>query len=399
MIRGATLSAAAARLAWSHGPGAFPAAGFAAVAIPLALASAVLVPASPLAGQVSAGGVGIELTGRAQIQFSTTSLDPHLTPVAGSMFETRRIRFGARLRFNEWLRAEIVPDWSLDEVSLSTAFLEADLTSGSTLRIGQFKKPFGLLERTSSTVFPTIERGVRIRGLDAHLARSTAVPVIPPPPGFGGAPLTGEEYALLSRFGYSGYDIGASVRGTAGRLSAEAGVFNGNGRDRADTNDGKSAAGMLRLSPLAGVPLTLGTAASYSERRSLEDPAEDFSGTAYEVDAEWGAFRRPGIHLMLEVASGEVPGTNDHFLGAQGIAAYFQPLSGERFDGVEPVFRVSHGDPRRDLEDDEGLLITPGVNIYAFGRNRLQLNWDFYIPAADDLDAAHAARAMAQVYF
>jgi hypothetical protein len=59
--------------------------------------------------------------------------------------------------------------------------------------------------------------------------------------------------------------------------------------------------------------------------------------------------------------------------------------------------RISWGDPDRSIAGDEGLLLTPGVNLHLPGRNRLQLNWDVFVPGGDRFETKHALRAQAQV--
>ncbi len=102
--------------------------------------------------------------------------------------------------------------------------------------------------------------------------------------------------------------------------------------------------------------------------------------------------------MIGEVVTGSTLVVDDSFLAAQGVASYFHPV-GARVDGVEPVARVSWGDARRDVEGDAGLLLTPGVNLYFFGRNRLMLNWDIFVPEGDRFETTHALRAQAQVHF
>jgi hypothetical protein len=89
---------------------------------------------------------------------------------------------------------------------------------------------------------------------------------------------------------------------------------------------------------------------------------------------------------------------DENFLGAQGIVAYFLPLVGKKLEGLEFAGRVSYGDPRGDVDEDEGLLLTPGLNLYFFGRNRLMFNWDFW-SAGDRFESENALRAQAQFYF
>ena len=85
-------------------------------------------------------------------------------------------------------------------------------------------------------------------------------------------------------------------------------------------------------------------------------------------------------------------------VGAQAVAGWFAPRAG-RVEGVEPVLRVSWGDPDTGGASDEGLLVTPGVNLYFTGRNRLMLNGDVYVSAREGLEAQHALVAQLQVYF
>jgi hypothetical protein len=144
----------------------------------------------------------------------------------------------------------------------------------------------------------------------------------------------------------------------------------------------------------------LGAAASHRELRTQSRPTIlTVDGTAYEADIEIGAFRRAGIHVLAEVTTGTNLGADTaNFLGAQAIASYFIPIDHERFEGVELAGRVSHGDPSDAVDDDDGLLLTPGINLYFHGRNRLMLNWDFY-QASKRFADQNALRAQAQFYF
>ncbi|HEY0810774.1 MAG TPA: hypothetical protein VGD49_11465, partial [Longimicrobiales bacterium] len=78
---------------------------------------------------------------------------------------------------------------------------------------------------------------------------------------------------------------------------------------------------------------------------------------------------------------------------------WFQPLSNPRIYGVEIAARASYGDPLREVEEDEGLLLTPGVNVYFFGRNRLMFNWDLYMTSTRLGESENALRAQVQFYF
>ena len=77
----------------------------------------------------------------------------------------------------------------------------------------------------------------------------------------------------------------------------------------------------------------------------------------------------------------DVAGDESRFLTWQGIATYrFSRDDGARVRAVEPVARVSWGDPDRDTISDAGLLLTPGVMVHFQGRNKIAFNVDLWRP-------------------
>ncbi len=336
--------------------------------------------------------VSFEPTGRVQVQYNTTNAD--VDDVAASTFETRRVRLGTRFTVDEWLTGMAEVELALGDLAMRNVWANFAFTDGFQLRAGHMKKPFSLIEQTSSSQILTIERGVRIRGLaEALLAADTAAgnPILSR---FGGDPLVGEEQALLSDQGYSGFELGAAFHGTAGALEWEVGVFNGSGEDRRDTNDDKSFAARATVG-VPGTALTLGAGAS---RRELGVGDESIAGTAFALEAEWGSFRSP-LHLQAELAFGDNIAADESFLGTHLVGGLFRPIEGSRAEGWELVGRASWGDPNRSIDGDEGVLLTPGAAIYFTGRNRIQLNWDVWVPSGDRFDTMHALRAQAQLYF
>ena len=367
--------------------------------------------AAPLSAQVvDAGAVKLRLFGRVQTQFSTTSVDeaeliaggrnPTL-PIPSTMFESRRIRFGAELEFEKWLTGKLETEFGMARLQVRDAFLQMNFDPRMQMRIGQFKKPFSLMQLTSSLVWPVIERGVRIRGLpDALAFQDSAAGGARALQTFRGLPVVGEEQELVEVFGYQNFDLGASVMGKLGRLSYHAGVFNGTGSDRADDSNGKSYAARLTYALSTKTPVVFGGAVSYRETRvPLRPTIETLDGTAFEADIEIGAFRKKGLHLLGEFVVGDnLADDGEQFVAAQAVGAWFVPLAHERFEGLEFAGRVSRGDPRGDVDDDEALFLTPGINLYFFGRNRLMLNYELFI-TSDRFDNAHAIRAQAQLSF
>jgi hypothetical protein len=350
-------------------------------------ALAILVTATPLAGQ-DTPDVEVELTGRLQSQFHTSTVDG-----AASTFDLRRVRIAAEVSIGEAMRGAIEPEYALGSLKLRQAWLEYDVASWMTLRAGQFKKPFGLIQLTSSLAIPVIERGLRIRGIAGSYAEqdeAAGAPVLTD----AGGPLLGEHQWLLDALGYQNYDIGAGVHGGIGGLSYDAGVFNGTGADDLDADDGKALAARLSYAMLDA--LSIGVAVS---RTNLADGEFDADGVAFEIDAEWGGFRKQGPHLLAEFAFGDNVAADDDFMAGQAILAYFAPVSAGGVEGVEPVLRGGWGDPAGDRDEDAGTLVTPGFNVYFHGRNRLMVNWDVFVPQGDRFSTEHSFKVQAQLHF
>jgi hypothetical protein len=375
------------------------------------LAGALFMLAAPelTAQTIDAGDFRLKLIGRIQSQFNTTSinevelveggLDPD--PIPSSTFEIRRLRLGTELTYHEWLTGKLELEFAMARVQMRDVFVNFGFDPRLNLRVGQFKKPFSLLQLHSSSMWPVIERGLRIRGLDDQLAlQDTGSALFSR---FRGAPVLPEEQALLEVFGYQNFELGAALHGRFGGLGYTAGVFNGTGSDGLRETDRQSYAARLTYTLPTEYPITVGSAISHRDHRlprSGTPVIQTSNGSAYEFDVELGAFRRTGLHLLGEIAFGDnLADADQEFLGAQAVLAYFRPLAGTRLDGIELAARASYGDPRRDLDDDSAWLITPGINLYFTGRNRLMLNWDFFSPSADRFTSENALRAQAQLYF
>jgi hypothetical protein len=377
---------------------------------PVLLLAWLLLGTSQLAAQtLDAGDVRLKLIGRIQSQFNTTSVDEaellaagaDVNPIPASTFEIRRLRFGAELEYQEWLTGKLELEYAMARLQMRDVYVNFGFDPRLNLRIGQFKKPFSLLQLHSSSMWPLIERGVRIRGLDALMELQNESAGGPDLLGaFQGDAVLPEEQELLEVFGYQNYELGAALHGRFGGFGYTAGVFNGNGSDRAAETSDKSYAARVTYKLPVELPITLGSGLSHREYRVSGAPGvQTADGTAYEFDVEIGAFRRAGLHLLGEVAFGTNLGAADDFLGTQAVLAYFQPIEGKRIDGIELAARASYGDPQRDLDDDSAWLWTPGVNLYFGGRNRLMLNWDFFKPSAQRFTSENALRAQAQLYF
>lgn len=331
---------------------------------------------------VEAGPLVLDFSGRVQVQLNTTSVDAVAgsAEVAESAFELRRTRLGADFVFDGWLSGKLEAELTGPAARLTDAYIDVPLGAGVAVRAGQFKKPFGIIELESSTRTPMIERGVRIRGLPS---------VVDVP---------GETQWLLEHSGYVGRDVGVMLRGGTGGVSLAAGVFNGEGANTREAAGTKAFA--LRAAYAIGAKLEVGGGLSV-QPGSVAGEA-DVHGTVWGVDASWGGFRQEGLRVMAEAMVGDNPLTglrqDARMRGAHAVASWFAPRQG-RVDGIEPLLRVSWADPDTGVESNEGALLTPGVNLYFGGGNRLMLNTEMYLPSGVKADPCYAAVAQLQIHF
>jgi hypothetical protein len=341
----------------------------------------------------------VTLSGRMHFQWNSTSVDPDETTsgaaIAPSTFEHRRVRLAADARINEWIRGRIEPEFAMGQLRLRQVWMALDLDDSFTVRAGQFKKPFNLINLTSGSEVPVIERGMRIRSLEAAVRREH--------PEYArdvrGEALLGEYHSLLEAQRYTTYDMGVMLEGRHGSVAWNAGVFNGHGADTRD--DGGALSGAARVTWRTGGALPLQLGGGWS-RRALNWPGssstETRTGDAFVADVQLGGFRR-GVWVLAEASTGDNLATGERFVGGQTMAAWFVGTRSSRIEGWEPALRLSYGDPDRTLAGDEGVLLTPGLNLYFQGRNRLMLNWDVYMPRGDGVQTQHAARAQINLEF
>ena len=322
-----------------------------------------------LAGQVeiNARGAEIRFGGRLHSQFATSSADGGKS----TDFFTRRARLTIDVRVTPLLDARVQPDFGGGKLELKDAYFRLNFDSAFRLSMGQFKRAFDIFELNSSTDIVVVERTGRMDGVEGCA-------------GPGGL-------CTLSRFteklGYSDRDIGVKVDGSLGeRVSYMATVTNGTGTSGSDENSRKSLAGRVSLRLAEGLVLS----GNVSRHDYMDENDATEAATAFGGDLEIGGFRS-GTHMQvglvgganwrIESSSGEVP----RFVTWQGILSRYFPLGGVRMEGIEPMARVSWGDPDRGTSDDSGLVITPGLFLYVKGKNRIGVNLDVYDHGPDSM--------------
>lgn len=327
--------------------------------------------------EIRARAATFTLGGRLHMQYR------HDSPEGAQLddFFVRRARIQADVKVSDFFDARLQPDFAGGETALQDAWVRFNFTPAFRVSMGQFQRAHEGFEQTSSTELPVIERDGRVSG-------------VPGCAGVGGACSLGR---LVARLGYAGRDAGVRVEGrVGGSVAYEATVTNGTGVNVSDENDAKSVSGRLTWAASEGVALS----AFYGvhDHPGLVDPDDTDYGAAGGIDVVVGDFRQ-GFRLQASAVQGDNwqagPGTT--FRTAQALASWYHPLDGGRIAGWEPVLRVSLADPDSDVDDDGGLLVTPGFNLYVTGRNRVGVNVDVYDPASGD--SAWSLKVQSFLYF
>ena len=325
----------------------------------------VLAPADPAAAQttVHTQAVEISLSGRLHTQLNTTSVATE----PGEEMLIRRARFDAAVKINDFVSGLVEPEYGGGKAELKVAYLRLAFGPALNATIGQYKRPFDLFTLTSSTDILVIERTGDIRGVNTC-------------PGVGGIC---SYNRFLEQLQYSATDIGVILDGhdRAGRVSYAVSVMNGAGPNVPDENGTKSYTGRLSFAASPNVHVAGNVA--------FHDYVNPVRGNAYASalggDLEIGTFRR-GFHLQAGAVEGDnwralVAGQPRRFLALQAIATYKVPLHYPPYaDAIEPVARVSWGNPDTATPRDGGLLLTPGVVWHIAGRNKIGADVDVWHP-------------------
>jgi hypothetical protein len=344
----------------------------------------------------------VSVRGRIQTQFSTVSGDssgifnPHAQ--VNSSFEIRRLRIQTDVRIGDNINLVIQPSFEMSALRMRDAYLRVILARNATtsfgLTLGQEKKPFNRYELTSSNNLLSIERGARFRGLSTVVAQNN----------------------LLEENGYLAHDIGASadLNLLSNRFTLKAGMYNGSGESSNDVNNAKTYGARATFTALLNaeqLPVLRVGAAFMSRDRAITttssstvfSPDSSRRTAAFGLEAEWGDFR-PGLHVIADFATGKAltnatyrytvgrnagnlrPNAPDSafstFRSLQVIAAWryqFDDPNGTRLVKiVEPALRLDMTDPNTSLDNDQGLLITPVLNVYFSQTTVMRAGLDLY---------------------
>jgi hypothetical protein len=305
-----------------------------------------------------------EIGGRFQLQMNTTSADGEVS----SEFLVRRARLWAAARVNDWIDGAVQLDVAGGSATARYAFLRFSLSPVARISFGQFKRAFDNFELTSSSEILVVERDGDVRGA-FHCAGVGAVC----------------SYSRFSeKLSFSSLDVGMLLQGESadGRLGYLLTATNGTGPNTREENSAKSFSGRVEWRAAPGVKVGA-NAAVHDYVNGVT--GEDAYAPATALDVEVGDFDG-GFHLQAGVMTGEnwrnldATGNESRFVSWQGIATYRIPTDGHRIRAVEPVGRVSWGDPDSAAGSDGGLLFTPGLVVHFDGRNKMGANLDIWHP-------------------
>jgi hypothetical protein len=334
------------------------------LALSLVLA-ALPTPCSAQAVEPRAPVKRTELGGRIQFQWNTTSADGEKS----SEFVLRRARIWAGTQINDWVDGAVQVDVSGATAVARYVFIRMSLSPAARIAFGQFKRGFDVFELTSSADILVVERDGNVRG-----AFDCA--------GVGGV-------CSFSRFSeklqFSSLDAGIFFQGeTAGRkLGYYLSVTNGPGLNTREENGTKSFSGRVEWLPRER--LKLAANAGFHDYPNEVTERDEYA-PAVGADVEVGSFAQ-GFHLQAGVLAGEnwlnLDGRGDgsRFVTLQGIATWKIPRKkAGRIGAVEPLVRVSWGDPDRGVSSDGGFLLTPGILFHIQGKNKFGANLDVWRP-------------------
>jgi phosphate-selective porin OprO/OprP len=270
----------------------------------------------------------LELSGYTQVRYTHTNEDIN-------EFRIRRARVGLKgeilKRINYILQIDAVKSPVLLDAKVEITF-----SPHAKLTFGQFKVPFSLENLTSSSALDTINRSQTVENL-----------------------CPGRD------IGTQGRDIGVVLSGKFSRIEYNLGVFNGEGSNRADTNEKKDLVARLGFSPFDFLNLSL---SHYQGKSTL------FGGDSV-VDRD-----RTGIDIFLVYkqisVKGEYISARDYQTDKYGWyirgGYYFIP------DKIQAIIKYDSYDLNMDIQGDRNDVITLGLNWFFSKKTKLQVNYEHH---------------------
>jgi len=317
----------------------------------------------------------VKMSGRLQMEFydfdnggnALYAALPAAVRAPESAFLIRRARIEAKGNLAENIYFIIQPNYTtgqsgitLKDAYIDVAFTKPEAPSTILLRAGQFKRPFGRYELTSSNNLPSLERGA-YRGL---------------------VPVASNDLAVGN--GFEAHDLGAGLyyTGLSGKLAVSGAVMNGAlSPNNIDLNGAKSlyARATFAITPKLSIGASYGDH-DFVQRPDTTVPADSAArNVGYGLDAQWSAPGEAGLYLMADYLSGESTVNSANTIwGFQAVAAYnIRMTSPTSFlYAIEPAVRYDIAEPNNNVIDDQSTLITAGVNLYLTSKAQIRLMYE-----------------------
>lgn len=306
-------------------------------------------------------GSSVVLGARAQIQYEASGEEN-----VPATFFIRRAWVTIDGTLNDLVGGRV--QFNAHGASVLEAYLELRPSEAFQVQIGQFKKAMSYFWLAANADLPLIERDGRVTGVD-HC------------PGVGGVCSFGRFTGSL---GLDNYEPGLLMTGRFGnrRMGYRVTITNGEGLGRKDVNTRKSVS--ARLSTFFSGNSRL------SAYLAMDETVDSHGGTmgtpAYGAELEVGTWRN-GPHLLVNGLSGRNwrLGDDANFSAFQIMGLWYRPFpEGSALAAWEPLIRISWANSDANGPGSvTGTVITPGVMIYAAGRNGISANLDLYRSSDD----------------
>ncbi len=285
----------------------------------------------------------------------TTQLQALLQDPGVDSFSARRVRLSLSGDVIKNLRFKLTVDMAKTPTLLD-AFGEYEPFAYLGVRFGQFLVPFSLESLTSVSDLDTVNR-----------AQAT------------------DKLAPGRDIGTQGRDVGVAAYGKASIFEYTAGLVNGAGLNKADTNDRKDFAGRFLVRPTGGVALG---ASLYRGRTS--------------VSAESPLVVRDREGLELAAARGPATLRAEYIHAQDGTVSrsggYVQAGWMLLKDKLQAVAKFDTLDLDRSRAGGRTDVWTAGLNWLIQGKNKLQVNYEYRRPETGT-GTVNALLAQFQIYF
>lgn len=273
-------------------------------------------------------GPSLKLSGYTQLSYTHWEGD-----IDG--FRIRRARIGLKGDILKNISYRLQVDTIKSPVLLDAA-VGINLSPQAKLQFGQFKVPFSIENLTSSSALDTINRSQTV-----------------------------EKLCPGRDIGSQGRDIGFTINGQFSRIEYTAGVFNGSGINRTDSNEQKDMAGRLLFHPVSFITFGL---SGYSGKFSAVSggPAIDRDRTGLEM-----SFAQKGLSLKGEYILGKDGQVESCGWYVQGGYSF---IPGK----AQGIIRYDSYDHDTEISGEMSEVITLGFNLFFSKETKFQVNYEYH---------------------